>query len=216
MSLEDANQNFQNSIDYWCKFIKIDAEQGVARSIMLATIESVTVSDKFLNWFLGLTGVAFSLMISNYSDCLKVLGRGHIKWLLLFLMISSVIGFLSKYLSYRVQLISKITEQVSILIMPVLDKFTGEQKEINKITERNPLVNSSNEEPDFGNIIACSLKPYNCIEKYFILNAFKKTEGNPLYVYQKCIKLQKYHQYSLALASLLIFAGMILVVHGVW
>lgn len=212
----DLTKRFQNSLISWSNIAKLNAEQGVARSSFMATIETIVVSDKFLNWLLALTGLAFSLVIGNFKECLTVIDKPFLKWFLLILVISGCFGFMSKAMSYYVFIYREVIKQITNLMYPVLDNYFIEHSKIEEMAKPHSFIEVPEEDLDFEKILGYILEPYNCLERKFIEKGFRKGMKDHLLVYKKGVVFARWHSYFLLIEMLFIIASVSLLIIGLW
>lgn len=94
--LEELNQKVKETTENYLAIMLKQAEERLLLEMVNITVENTVNTEKVVNYLLLVSGAAIPLFISNSDKLLKILGSGTFKWLLILLLISAILGFLSK------------------------------------------------------------------------------------------------------------------------
>ena len=201
----DPVNKLQESCEAWSKFIKLDAEQGLAQAIFTAALGSVEESNQFLGWLLGLTGVTIGLIVGNIAEVSKIIEFQAVKCALILLFISGFLGLISKVFSFYVGVNRLAIRELTLLAKPIFDNFYNEHNQIELLAR--PYIEPPTGELDLERVKDLISEPYNCLERRAIKNSFKKGTDDLLYAYKKAVWLFRWHGYFLIAQVLFLVSG---------
>ncbi|WP_323846439.1 hypothetical protein [Microbulbifer magnicolonia] len=150
----------------WNELNKSNAEHAFVSAMYTSVVETGPIVDKFSTWLLAGTGATGALLISQIESVLPYLGKFDFRVCISLLVISSLLGFLSKYFSILCQI-----QVRSITVLPEkLEKiFSDHEKNKEEIIEiANKRGITLETEIDINNVLKEFSKPFPKLTKWMI------------------------------------------------
>jgi hypothetical protein len=162
--------------------LKKNTELNISQLSFKAILNSSLVLEKFSTWLLAGIGATCALIITNINSITKIIDPSIIKYSLLILVVSGLLGFLCKYYSIEIQIILELDEIVRSKIPEIMFNHIKEEKWVHdKAIEQGIPVNTV---PD---VIGSARKAFDSVpwfKRKSALKGFEKGVNDPLFRYR--------------------------------
>lgn len=212
----DLKNKYEKTLENWAKSIQLSAEEDMTKALFISVLETGEQSEQFLNWFLAFVGLTLSLIIGNIDGCSKIVPIENLKITILCLIVSGILGLISKILIHNTKTSMKALEKVEQLAMNVLDKFDADKKDLENSSSLGGRIKIPTTNFDIYNSLKDFIEPYNFLEKKLIIRSFEKSKKNPLTTLKRQIVILRWYSYFFILQILITLGGLIIIIHSLF
>jgi hypothetical protein len=189
--------------------LKKNTELNISQLSFRAILNSSLVLEKFSTWLLAGIGATCALTITNINSITKIIDPSVIKYSLLILVVSGLLGFLCKYYSIKIQILLELDEIIRSKIPEIMSHHIEEEKRVHgKAIEQGIPVNTV---PD---IMGSTRKPFDSVpwfKRKSALKGLEKGVEDPLFGYRRGIRFLYFQSVVTILEFICFFIFIIIV-----
>ena len=194
-------EKLKKAIEEWDAVIHENFHKGMINGASLATSETTSILDKFSMWLLVGVGGTAALIIANIDKITPYTGIIGFKCIVLFLCMSAVFGFLSKYFSIVVHSSVAVSIRMAQISTEELKKYEENCKARDEVGQEISYVSKKN--VDVNEFINDYIKlyPSDFLRKK-IKKTFEKMSQDTLHGNRSAVKCVVYQSVCLVLQAL--------------
>lgn len=194
-------EKLRKAIDEWDAAIHDNFQKGMINGASLATSETTSIIDKTSMWLLAGVGGTAALIIANIDKITPYTGIGGFKCIVLFLCISAIFGFLSKYYSIVAHSSVAVNIRMTEISSEELKKYLENCKLRDEAAEGIAYV--SKKDIDVNNFLKdyIELYPTNFLRKR-VEKTFMKMNQDNLYGNKSVVRCVVYQSICLMLQAI--------------
>lgn len=194
-------EKLKKAIDEWDAVIHENFHRGMINGASLATSETTSIIDKFSLWLLAGVGGTAALIIANIDKIIPYTGVGGFKYIVLFLCVSAILGFLSKYFSIVVHSSVAVNIRMAEISAEELKKYLENCKARDEVAEGIAYVSERDVDVNESLNDYKELYPTNFLRKK-IKKTFEKMQQDKLYGNRSAVRCVIYQSVCLFLQAL--------------
>ena len=186
-----------------------ETELNISQLTYKAVLNSSAVLEKFSSWLLVGIGATCALIITNINNISKIIDPAIIKYSLLILVVSGVLGFLCKYYYIQIQIVLELDDILRTRLPEIMSIHIEQEKIVHeKAKEQGVLVNTV---PDIIGSMRKVIDSIPWFKKRSALKGFDKGLKDPLFGYRRGIRFL-YYQSVVTILELVCFLLFIFIV----
>lgn len=163
-----------------------NTELNISQLTFKAILNNSLVLEKFSTWLLAGIGATCALTITNINSITKIVDPSIIKYSLLVLIVSGLLGFLCKYYSIQIQIILEIDEILRNKLPEIMSSHIEEEKRVHgKAIEQGILVNTV---PDIMGSMRKAIDSVPWFKRKSALKGFENGAKDPLFGYHRAMR----------------------------
>jgi acetylglutamate synthase len=160
-----------------------NTELNISQLTFKAILNNSLILEKFSTWLLAGIGATCALIITNINSITKIIDPSIIKYSLLILVISGLLGFLSKYYSIQIQIILELDEILRNLLPKIMEIHIEEEKRVHGTAKEQGVV--VNTVPDIIGSMRKALDSVPWFKRKSARKGFEKGVEDPLFGYRR-------------------------------
>lgn len=186
-----SDQKLKEATEKYIDVVLHQAEDKAGVKITETVIDATHFIDKLANSLLIVSGATLTLLVANSEESIFVLGKGSFKLIMLLLLISAIIGFLSKTCHALSNMYLNISKNLASDFDNIFDEFDNFQKE--KIDDIKDIVKIEPRFPDLKKIFESFVKTMPAFLQNRVRKNIESQDGDGKRIQRQASTLAYFH-----------------------